>query len=266
MLLSIIVPVYNVEQYLPKCLDSLLEQNIATNDYEIIVIIDGSTDRSLVIAKEYADKHQNIKIIIQENQGLSGARNTGINHATGEIIGIINSDDLLLPEAISAIACNYEPNVNVYRGNIIIWNSKTNQKKKEIPSMTFPLWNMLPKLSHPGTFITKFTYEKYGYFDKNFKYMMDWNLLTQLYQKNVIFKYIDVDIVLFRLGGVTSTDIRKKKEEIKKYFHNNGGGYIHFMMFYYPRLLLQGLRRFFKDNGYGFISVSLIFNRETFYF
>lgn len=95
MNLSIIVPVYNVADYLPKCLDSLLAQDLPQNEYEIIVINDGSTDNSGEIAQQYADKYANITLINQENQGLSGARNTGIKHAKGDYIQFVDSDDYL---------------------------------------------------------------------------------------------------------------------------------------------------------------------------
>ena len=95
MKLSIVVPVYNVRDYLAKCLDSLLNQDLSQDEYEIIVVNDGSTDNSWDIAKQYADIYSNIKLINQENQGLSGARNTGIKHAKGEYIQFVDSDDYL---------------------------------------------------------------------------------------------------------------------------------------------------------------------------
>lgn len=95
MKLSIIVPVYNVADYLPKCLDSLLAQDLPQNEYEIIVVNDGSTDNSAEIAQQYADKYANIALINQANQGLSGARNTGIKQAKGEYIQFVDSDDFL---------------------------------------------------------------------------------------------------------------------------------------------------------------------------
>ena len=95
MKLSIIVPVYNVADYLPKCLDSLLAQDLPQNEYEIIVVNDGSTDNSADIAQQYADSYANICLVNQANQGLSGARNTGINHAKGDYIQFVDSDDYL---------------------------------------------------------------------------------------------------------------------------------------------------------------------------
>lgn len=95
MKLSIIVPVYNVADYIAKCLDSLLAQDLPQNEYEIIVVNDGSTDNSGDILQQYAEKYANITLINQSNQGLSGARNTGIKHANGEYIQFVDSDDYI---------------------------------------------------------------------------------------------------------------------------------------------------------------------------
>lgn len=93
MKLSFIVPVYNVEIYLPRCLDSLLNQNISHSEYEIIVINDGSTDNSLKILECYAEKYINIKIYSKTNGGLSSARNYGIEKVNGDYIWMVDSDD-----------------------------------------------------------------------------------------------------------------------------------------------------------------------------
>ena len=92
MKVSIIVPVYNVEIYLRKCLDSLVNQTL--EDIEIIVVNDGTKDNSQSIIDEYAAKHPDkIKAYIKENGGLSDARNFGIKRATGDYIGFVDSDD-----------------------------------------------------------------------------------------------------------------------------------------------------------------------------
>lgn len=91
--LSIIIPVYNVEQYLEKCLQSCLSQDIPYNEYEIIVVNDGSPDGSLSIAERIAKSVTNITIITQDNGGLSAARNTGMSVAKGEYIWFVDSDD-----------------------------------------------------------------------------------------------------------------------------------------------------------------------------
>lgn len=88
---SIIVPVYNAEKYLERCLDSLVNQTL--KDIEIICINDGSTDKSLKILNKYAAQYNNILILEQENKGQSAARNTGIKSACGEFISFIDADD-----------------------------------------------------------------------------------------------------------------------------------------------------------------------------
>lgn len=88
---SVIVPVYNVEKYLKRCLDNLINQTLS--DIEIICVNDGSTDNSLEILENYSKQDERIKIINQQNGGLSVARNTGMEVAVGEYIGFVDSDD-----------------------------------------------------------------------------------------------------------------------------------------------------------------------------
>ena len=102
-LLSIIVPVYNVKAYLKKCVDSLLDQDIETSDYEIILVDDGSTDGCSAICDELAETHENIFVIHKKNGGLSSARNAGIPVATGEYIQFVDSDDYLIPQVLKGL-------------------------------------------------------------------------------------------------------------------------------------------------------------------
>ena len=94
--LSIIVPVYKVEKYLPKCVDSILAQTF--KDFELILIDDGSPDRCGELCDEYAAKDPRIQVIHQKNQGVSAARNAGLELARGEYIGFVDSDDWIEPE------------------------------------------------------------------------------------------------------------------------------------------------------------------------
>ncbi len=88
---SIIIPVYNVEKYLKKCLDSIVKQTVQNR--EIILVDDGSIDSSGYICDEFAKKEENVKVFHQKNQGLSAARNTGVREASGEYLIFIDSDD-----------------------------------------------------------------------------------------------------------------------------------------------------------------------------
>lgn len=100
-LVSVIVPVYNVREYLNECIDSIISQTYTQT--EIILIDDGSTDDSGKICDDYADKDSRIKVIHKENGGLSEARNTGIKNATGKYIYFIDSDDYILPDTLKEL-------------------------------------------------------------------------------------------------------------------------------------------------------------------
>lgn len=98
---SIVLPVYNVEQYLEECLDSLLNQT--TGEFEVIAINDGSTDNSLAILEKYRAKFKCINIISHSNSGLSATRNVGINNAIGEYVLFLDSDDMLESTAVESL-------------------------------------------------------------------------------------------------------------------------------------------------------------------
>ncbi|WP_288174396.1 glycosyltransferase [Sporofaciens musculi] len=100
MTFSIIIPVYNVEAYLDECLNSVLRQNYGKTEYEIILVDDGSADVSGKLCDEYAAKHENIVSVHQENQGLSGARNTGIRCAKGNYLVFLDSDDIFYKDSL----------------------------------------------------------------------------------------------------------------------------------------------------------------------
>lgn len=103
MFLSFIVPVYNTEEYLAECLDSLLRQDIPESEYEIICINDGSTDGSGAILQQYQEKHRNLRIIEQPNRGVAAARNAGLETAQGEYIWFVDSDDFIAQDALRAM-------------------------------------------------------------------------------------------------------------------------------------------------------------------
>ncbi|MBQ6751641.1 MAG: glycosyltransferase [Bacteroidaceae bacterium] len=123
-ILSVIVPVYNVERFLPRCLDSLLRQGMneggenADADYEIICVDDGSTDGCPAILADYAQRHPHLfRVIRQENQGLGGARNTATAVAQGEYVTYVDSDDYLIDGAYAYLCQHFlgsKPDVIAY--------------------------------------------------------------------------------------------------------------------------------------------------------
>lgn len=141
-IVSIIIPVYNVAQYVETCINSLYQQGLNENQFEIILINDGSTDDTLQIITQIQKKHTNIIIITQENQGPSIARNRGIKEATGKYISFVDSDDLLISGAL-AYLINYaeQYSTDIIEGKYIELDTAYVEKKKYVDIS-------LPDLSH----------------------------------------------------------------------------------------------------------------------
>lgn len=104
MRFSIVIPIFNVSSFLPECLESVAQHSF--RDYEVICVDDGSTDDSFAIAKRYVDENEHWQLIHQENQGLSGARNTGLKHALGDYVLFLDSDDRLKPDTLRILSEN----------------------------------------------------------------------------------------------------------------------------------------------------------------
>ncbi|WP_288222123.1 glycosyltransferase [uncultured Clostridium sp.] len=133
-MISLILPVYNVEKYLQECLDSILNQSYG--DYELIIINDGSTDGSIKIIEDYRDKFKNIKIITQENKGLSETRNIGLKYAMGEYILFVDSDDFLRKDMLEKLINEaLETNSDIVISNYYLYYSNINIIKylKDMP-------------------------------------------------------------------------------------------------------------------------------------
>lgn len=123
--LSIIVPVYKVERYLRKCVDSLLAQDLSGDAYEIILVDDGSPDKCPSICDEYAAKYQHIKVVHRENGGLSAARNSGLSFARGEYVQFVDSDDYMEPDVLKTLVAKMDTDrLDVLRFNYQNVNEK----------------------------------------------------------------------------------------------------------------------------------------------
>lgn len=137
-LISIIIPVYNSEKYLTKCLNSIMDQTY--QNLEIICVNDGSTDTSPEILKNYTERDSRIKIISQKNQGLSSARNTGIKHASGEYLTFVDSDDYIKSKMIEHLvgaASNTKSDIAVCSFMEIYPNGKITHFSQNHPKTTY---------------------------------------------------------------------------------------------------------------------------------
>lgn len=216
--ISIITITFNSEKTLERTIKSVISQKYSNLEY--IIVDGGSTDGTLEIIRGY-DKDI-FKWVSEPDAGICNAFNKGIKMATGRVIGIINSDDGLMPGALEAIAKAYEEDVDVYRGKVLLWKEDTDTKVVEIPSMHFDFSGM-NNISHQGTFITNDAYMKYGAYDEACKYVMDYDLLLRYERAGAKFKYVDKPLAFYSLGGITFSKYTKARRiETERVMRNNG--------------------------------------------
>lgn len=229
--LSIIIPAYNVQQYLSKCLDSLLIQDIPKSDYEIIIINDSSEDKSLEIAKSYLIKYQNFIILNnQENKGIGGARNVGIREATGKYIFFVDADDFVQPDSIGELLyCIENENLDILRFNYdaihengaIIPKMKnalyrTIYSKDIVDGETF-LTDYLGWACYPWSFLFKASLIKDNrlFFDDSIYFEdVEWLVRVLPFAKRV--RSLDKQVYLYlqRSGSVTQSVHIEKKNKV----------------------------------------------------
>lgn len=179
---------------------SVINQSYENKEY--IIIDGGSTDGTLDIVNKYRDK---IAYFVSEpDKGISDAFNKGIKAATGDLIGICNSDDVLANGVLKVIANEYEPSIEIFRLDEQIRDFETGEEfllKSTLEFSKIP-YNAQP--CHMGCFISKKAYQKYGVYDVRFRYCMDTELLRRFTYNGVKYKYISCVCGYFRKGGASS--------------------------------------------------------------
>ena len=217
--ISVITITFNSAATLEETILSVTSQDYP--DLEYVIIDGGSTDGTLDIIRKYKDK---IQIVVSEpDRGISDAFNKGIARATGEIVGIINSDDILLPGALQKVADSYDPKVDVYSGHILFWDVDTDETFPSYPDVAFDTLRLQYNVAHPARFIRKDAYERYGLYREDLRYMMDIELLCRFYKQGASFLLVDSPLAKFRIGGTTNDSIYKKKEDYRAFVQSFGG-------------------------------------------
>ena len=139
MFISLIIPVYNVEQYLRDCLNSVVAQT--NSDCEVICVNDGSTDGSLTILKEFQNRYNQITVITQQNKGLSGARNAGILAAKGDYLFFLDSDDWIEPNTLEILAQKQRgEDLVCFNGRRVFEDGSTEEPDNEIEELNLNGW------------------------------------------------------------------------------------------------------------------------------
>lgn len=218
--ISIITICYNSEKHIEECILSVVNQSYINKEY--LIIDGGSTDATLQIIDKYKE-HINF-FVSESDKGISDAFNKGILAATGDIIGIINSDDFMMPNVLQQIADNYEKGIDLYRGYTLVWNEKRCTQKYMYPNHHFTIPPCRAIICHESSFITPSLYKKAGLYKVDFKYEMDLDLFVRFYKiEDLKVKMMDVCVITFRTGGQSSVSASKMKEERMRLIKENGG-------------------------------------------
>ena len=213
-LVSIIVPIYNVEQYLPACLDSLVNQTL--QDIEIICVNDGSTDNSASVVRDYMQQDARIRLIEQDNQGLSAARNAGIRNANGKYLQFLDADDILLPDKLTkqvqeleqtnadVCVCHHAMFTNTPTN---IWDNKFSNAAYDLTKKGFVYnWGRTFVIAiHSGLFRTDFMRENHLFFDEHVRALEDWLFWTALAYRQATFWELPDKLALYRVHESSMT-------------------------------------------------------------
>lgn len=217
-LVSIVTPCLNSEKYLEQTIKNVIGQTY--DNIEYIIIDGGSKDGTLDIIRKYEDK---IAYWVSEpDRGLYDAMNKGIAFSTGNLIGIINSDDWYQPETVEIVVKEYleNKNVGVFYGDLMFVEKGGNLLKNEgnLEALKDSM-----SIGHPTCFVLKRIYDNWK-FDLNFKICADYDFLLKLYLSGIKFHYLNKVLVYCRLGGISSSSrfhserLRENYIIRKKYF------------------------------------------------
>lgn len=202
MKVSIIVPVFKVETYLRRCIESLVAQDLPKEDYEIILVDDGSPDECPAICDDYASKQNNVKVIHRPNGGLSAARNSGIKIAKGEYVQFVDSDDYLEPNVLRTLVDMMEKEeLDVLRFNY--QNVNENQEVFEPNKVSKPFVDYRDEVCNGLTFLT----DRLGTACYAVQFMLRRSLLSDcLFKEGLLFEDVEwTPKMLVKAERVSST-------------------------------------------------------------
>lgn len=233
--LSIIISVYNLQNYISKCIDSIVNQNIDFNNLEIIIIDDGSEDNSKKICCEYVKKYNFIKYVYQKNKGVSSARNKGLDCSNGKYVLMIDGDDVLLPNSLDIIFKNIEYNYDIMQSDFVKFfdkepssiKCKDNKNVNLINNSPYPL--NIEYLFKSGLYnfslaVNVIKREIIGKkrINENLKYTEDMDFLLDLLFESKRVYYINTPIYGYRQNrtGSATTKVNNKRVEDVLFFIN----------------------------------------------
>jgi glycosyltransferase involved in cell wall biosynthesis len=243
MKISIVTATYNSADTLRDTIDSVSNQTY--KDIEYIIIDGGSKDGTLDVIKEYAPKFDGrMRWISEPDKGIYDAMNKGIAMATGDVIGILNSDDFFTSSGIlSKVAENIKDVDAVYGDIHFVSPSNLTKCIRYYSSEKFSPWQMrmgfMP--AHPSFYCKREVYNKYGLFNTSFKIAADFELLLRfIFVNRIKTRYIPLDFVTMRIGGASTSGLNSHKQilsdHLRAYRDNN----------VYSNILFESIRYLYK--------------------
>lgn len=237
--ISVIVPIYNIEKYLEKCLLSILNQTF--DDYEVILVEDGSTDNSKVIAQAFVEKHRDMfKLICQENRGLSGARNTGLKCAIGEYVCFVDSDDTIAPTYLSVlyeqaekskadlVICAFhsvdeqDNSIKVFKENLLSGQVYNLQNNRELFLIQNAAWNKLYRREIIDDNDLLFTE---GAWYEDLRFTKKYLLLAErvVYCDEILYNYLQrAGSIMSSMGSKRNVEILDALDEVTRFYKEKG--------------------------------------------
>ena len=249
MKLSIITVAYNSEKTIKDTINSVLNQDYMDIEYIVIdgLSKDGTVDIIKDSEKKFADAEKEFKWVSEEDKGIYDAINKGIKMATGEIVGVLNSDDYYFDEyVISDIVKEFQNNtIECIYGNLIYIDPVTKKPTRKWTSKEFKkgLFQKSWTPAHPTFYCRRELYDKYGLYRTDFKIAADVELMYRYLEKHCIrCKYVDRFMVTMRQGGISSNGINSTitiTKEMKQAFKDNGGKFNLLIYLFYKALKIK---------------------------
>ena len=222
--ISIITISYNSVNTIERTFQSVLMQTYRPLEY--VLVDGGSKDGTVELIQKYIPYFQNagieVKFKSEPDKGISDAFNKGIERTSGEIIGITNSDDVLLEGTLEYVAKNFPTNIDVFYGDCRWIDLERNTEYVRKSSEDLSDLKIRLKILHPATYIRKKTYDKYGKYDVSYRYCMDKELLARIQKMGGHFLYVEKVLVAVSAGGASDKNLKGVNSEGKRIAIANG--------------------------------------------
>ena len=235
MRISIITVCLNSKKTIETAIKSVLRQEY--DDLEYIIIDGGSTDGTQDIVKKY--QADITRFVSEPDKGLYDAMNKGIRLASGEVIGILNSDDWYEKDTLRIVASgfSYNKHLEVLYGDVnIVKKLGISFRLETFPFVT--LWRLM-SVNHPAAFVRKSAYEKYGLFDTSYKIAADADFMNRIWHCGAAFGHINEVLTNFAQEGISSTRLLEREAEEHKFIER----------FFRPDLFIRGCYEKLREKG-----------------